>query len=151
MAADCSCGSLGPAHEHSLIVTNRDAPIRKTVRGNPPEFRMEIGVMMHKLDRRAFCVAMGLIGLGVGSIDVRAEDGAIRLGIVAPMSGPNSRYGSFSLRGAQLAVEEINNAGGLGGRLRFLRTFLPAGVMDTGIRRDFRLDAPTVASSGAKQ
>src|SRR5205823_5294403 len=36
-------------------------------------------------------------------------------------------------------------------RLRFLRTFLPAGVMDTGIRRDFRLDAPTLASSGAKQ
>jgi branched-chain amino acid transport system substrate-binding protein len=49
--------------------------------------------MMHKLDRRAFCVAMGLIGLGAGSIDVRADDGAIRLGIVAPMSGPNSRYG----------------------------------------------------------
>ena len=72
--------------------------------------------MMHKLDRRAFCFAMGLIGLGAGSIDVRAEDGAIRLGLVAPMSGPNARYGSYSLRGAQLAVEEINNAGGVGGR-----------------------------------
>jgi branched-chain amino acid transport system substrate-binding protein len=76
---------------------------------------MEIGVMMHKLDRRAFCFAMGLIGLGAGSIDAWAEDGAIRLGIVAPMSGPNSRYGSYSLRGAQLAAEEINSAGGIGG------------------------------------
>src|SRR6266702_8594942 len=82
---------------------------------NPPEFWME-RVMMHKLDRRAFCFVMGLIGLGAGSINVRAEDGAIRLGIVAPMSGPNSRYGSYSLRGAQLAVEEINNAGGVAGR-----------------------------------
>jgi NAD(P)-dependent dehydrogenase (short-subunit alcohol dehydrogenase family) len=42
-------------------------------------------------------------------------------------------------------------AGGLARRLRFLRTFLPAGLMDAGIRRDLRLDAPTVASGGAKR
>ena len=72
--------------------------------------------MTHKLDRRAFCIAMGLVGLGAASSDARAEDGTIQLGIVAPMSGPNSRYGSFSLRGAQLAAEEINAAGGVGGR-----------------------------------
>jgi NAD(P)-dependent dehydrogenase (short-subunit alcohol dehydrogenase family) len=42
-------------------------------------------------------------------------------------------------------------AGRLAGRLRFLRTFLPAGLMDAGIRRDLRLDAPTVASGGAKR
>lgn len=47
---------------------------------------------------------------------VLAEDGAIRLGIVAPMSGPNARYGAFSLRGAQLAAKEINEAGGIDGR-----------------------------------
>ncbi len=41
-------------------------------------------------------------------------------------------------------------AGRLAGRLRFLRTFLPAGLMDAGIRRDLRLDAPTVASGGVK-
>jgi len=34
-------------------------------------------------------------------------------------------------------------AGRLAGRLRFLRTFLPARLMDAGIRRDLRLDAPT--------
>jgi NAD(P)-dependent dehydrogenase (short-subunit alcohol dehydrogenase family) len=34
-------------------------------------------------------------------------------------------------------------AGRLASRLRFLRTFLPAGLMDAGIRRDLRLDAPT--------
>jgi ABC-type branched-subunit amino acid transport system substrate-binding protein len=59
---------------------------------------------------------MGLISLRVASTDAWAEDGTIRLGIVAPMSGPNSRYGSFSLRGAQLAAKEINDAGGIGGR-----------------------------------
>ena len=72
--------------------------------------------MTHKFGRRAFCVAMGLIGLGAASADAWAQDAAIRLGLVAPMSGPNARYGSFSLRGAQLAAEEINNAGGVGGR-----------------------------------
>jgi NAD(P)-dependent dehydrogenase (short-subunit alcohol dehydrogenase family) len=42
-------------------------------------------------------------------------------------------------------------AGRLAVRLRFLRTVLPAGLMDAGIRRDLRLDAPTVASGGAKR
>jgi NAD(P)-dependent dehydrogenase (short-subunit alcohol dehydrogenase family) len=38
-------------------------------------------------------------------------------------------------------------AGGLAGRLRFLRTYLPAGLMDAGIRKDLRLDAePTLGS-----
>jgi NAD(P)-dependent dehydrogenase (short-subunit alcohol dehydrogenase family) len=32
-------------------------------------------------------------------------------------------------------------AGGLAGRLRLLRTFAPAGLIDAGIRRDLRLDA----------
>ena len=71
--------------------------------------------MMHKLDRRAFCFAMGSIGLAAAIELCRAEDAAMRLGLVAPMSGPNARYGSFSMRGAQLA-EEINNAGGIDGR-----------------------------------
>jgi NAD(P)-dependent dehydrogenase (short-subunit alcohol dehydrogenase family) len=39
-------------------------------------------------------------------------------------------------------------AGGLAGRLTWLRRFAPAGLMDAGIRRDLRLDAtPTVKSS----
>lgn len=37
-------------------------------------------------------------------------------------------------------------AGGLAGRLRFLRRFAPAVLVDAGIRRDFRLDAPTASS-----
>jgi NAD(P)-dependent dehydrogenase (short-subunit alcohol dehydrogenase family) len=42
-------------------------------------------------------------------------------------------------------------AGRLAARLRFLRTFLPAGLMDAGIRRDLRLDPPTVPSGGVKR
>jgi NAD(P)-dependent dehydrogenase (short-subunit alcohol dehydrogenase family) len=36
-------------------------------------------------------------------------------------------------------------AGGLANRLRLLRRFAPAAVMDAGIRRDLRLDAPAAA------
>jgi NAD(P)-dependent dehydrogenase (short-subunit alcohol dehydrogenase family) len=36
-------------------------------------------------------------------------------------------------------------AGGLANRLRLLRRFAPAGLMDAGIRRDLRLDAPTAS------
>jgi NAD(P)-dependent dehydrogenase (short-subunit alcohol dehydrogenase family) len=38
-------------------------------------------------------------------------------------------------------------AGGLAGRLTWLRRFAPAGVMDAGIRRDLRLDASQAAMS----
>ena len=36
-------------------------------------------------------------------------------------------------------------AGGLANRLRLLRRFAPAGLMDAGIRKDLRLDAPTAS------
>jgi NAD(P)-dependent dehydrogenase (short-subunit alcohol dehydrogenase family) len=42
-------------------------------------------------------------------------------------------------------------AGGLAGRMRLLRTFLPPRLMDAGIRRDLGLDAPLAASSGAQR
>ncbi|MEO8180957.1 MAG: oxidoreductase [Deltaproteobacteria bacterium] len=54
------------------------------------------------------------------------------------------------LRAASAARPKVRyTAGGLAGRLRFLRTYMPAGLMDAGIRRDLRLEAPTAASSGA--
>ncbi len=40
----------------------------------------------------------------------------IKIGIVSPQSGANSRYGAFAWKGAQLAAEEINAAGGVLGR-----------------------------------
>jgi NAD(P)-dependent dehydrogenase (short-subunit alcohol dehydrogenase family) len=56
------------------------------------------------------------------------------------------------LKAASVAHPKLRYpASRLAGRLRLLRTFLPAGLMDAGIRRDLRLDAPTVASGGAKR
>ena len=39
-------------------------------------------------------------------------------------------------------------AGGLANRLRLLRRFAPARLVDAGIRKDLRLDAPTASLPG---
>jgi len=56
------------------------------------------------------------------------------------------------LRAASAARPKVRyTAGALAGRLRFLRTYMPAGMVDGGIRKDLRLDAPATASSGEKR
>jgi NAD(P)-dependent dehydrogenase (short-subunit alcohol dehydrogenase family) len=51
------------------------------------------------------------------------------------------------LRAASAARPKVRyTAGGLAGRLRFLRTYMPAALMDAGIRKDLRLDAETPAA-----
>ena len=75
--------------------------------------------MTHMITRRAFCISTAMLALVTFMPSIsgvaRAEGAAIKLGIVAPMSGPNARYGAFSMHGAELAVKEINDAGGVDG------------------------------------
>ncbi len=59
----------------------------------------------------AVAIALGLLSSGAMAQDT------VRIGIAAPLSGAAATYGQDSKRGAELAVEEINSAGGiLGGR-----------------------------------
>jgi NAD(P)-dependent dehydrogenase (short-subunit alcohol dehydrogenase family) len=52
------------------------------------------------------------------------------------------------LRAATAARPKLRyTAGGLASRLRWLRRFAPAAVMDAGIRKDLRLDVPVTAQS----
>ncbi|MDR8763733.1 ABC transporter substrate-binding protein [Burkholderia multivorans] len=58
-------------------------------------------------------------GFATSRVDAQGAPGdndTLKIGIVAPMSGANSRYGAFALKGAQLAANEINAAGGVLGR-----------------------------------
>lgn len=75
--------------------------------------------MTYSLTRRALCMTTAILSLSAivpgFSAPAKADEDTIKLGIVAPMSGPNARYGAFSTRGAQLAVDEINQAGGVDG------------------------------------
>ncbi|MCV9961774.1 ABC transporter substrate-binding protein [Pararhizobium sp. BT-229] len=76
--------------------------------------------MKHTSSRRAFCISTAILSLAASvpalSGLAQAADETIKLGIVAPMSGPNARYGAFSMHGAELAVKDINAAGGIDGR-----------------------------------
>jgi NAD(P)-dependent dehydrogenase (short-subunit alcohol dehydrogenase family) len=59
--------------------------------------------------------------------------------------GPDVVVGTI-LKAARATHPKVRyTAGSLAGRLRLLRRFAPADVMDAGIRRDLRLDAPTGA------
>ncbi len=54
------------------------------------------------------------------------------------------------LKAASAARPQLRyTAGGLAGRLKLLRRFAPAGVMDAGIRKDLELDALMPTRSGA--
>jgi branched-chain amino acid transport system substrate-binding protein len=54
-----------------------------------------------------------LIGLVVG-LPAQAQN--IEIGLIAPLSGPAATYGKDVSNGVSLAVDEINAAGGIGGR-----------------------------------
>ena len=45
-----------------------------------------------------------------------AADKPIKIGFVYIMSGPAATYGQFAKQGAELAIDEINKAGGINGR-----------------------------------
>ncbi|WP_320194650.1 ABC transporter substrate-binding protein [Agrobacterium rosae] len=76
--------------------------------------------MKHTLNRRILCISTAVLSLASAMPAIsglaQAADDTIKLGLVAPMSGPNARYGAFSMHGAELAVKEINEAGGIDGR-----------------------------------
>lgn len=57
----------------------------------------------------AICAAMAM--------PLYAQDAPIKIGLVSPNSGANARYGAFAQRGAELAAAEINDAGGIDGRM----------------------------------
>jgi short-subunit dehydrogenase len=54
------------------------------------------------------------------------------------------------LKAATVARPNLRyTAGGVANRLRLLRRFAPAGMVDAGIRKDLQLDVPTPSSAGA--
>lgn len=59
---------------------------------------------------------LGCAGSLLLPASVHAADDDVRVGLVTPMAGANARFGGFALRGAQLAVKQINDAGGINGK-----------------------------------
>ena len=67
----------------------------------------------------AAAVALVLTGCSgglAGGDDGGAEEGPIKIGMLAPFSGSEAAFGDYMKFGAQLAINEINDAGGVDGR-----------------------------------
>lgn len=87
--------------------------LRRTSSTSSASARMRAGLLVA-------AVALVLSACGGGSGDV-ASDGAdaiepVRIGVIADLTGPFAVYGTSLARSAELAVEELNAAGGIAGR-----------------------------------
>ena len=68
-----------------------------------------------------------------GSSDSASSDGStadaatsgdtLKIGLVAPISGDNGQYGTSQKQGYELAIKEINEAGGVDGKMLELETY----------------------------
>jgi hypothetical protein len=66
---------------------------------------------------RLIWILLGLLALVLSACRGRSTwDGIIKIAIVAPYSGPATADGLSMLAGARLAANEVNDAGGVGGR-----------------------------------
>lgn len=66
----------------------------------------------------ASVIVLAGCGSGLGSESAGEDDteGPIKLGMLAPFSGTESAFGDYMKNGATMAVDEINEAGGVDGR-----------------------------------
>jgi branched-chain amino acid transport system substrate-binding protein len=72
---------------------------------------------MDRMTRRQLHLALGgALAAGALARPALAQgSGPLRIGLVVPLSGPAARWGGFAWRGASLAQNEINAAGGVNG------------------------------------
>src|SRR3990172_3677552 len=57
-------------------------------------------------------VMAAVLGLA-GGASATAQTTEVKVGLIAPMSGPWARQGDLMLKGANLAIDDINKAGGI--------------------------------------
>jgi branched-chain amino acid transport system substrate-binding protein len=79
------------------------------------------------------CVFLfGLLMAGYGTAS--ASEKPVKIGFVYIMSGPFATYGQFAKQGAELAIDEVNKAGGINGRKVEALFEDSTGKPDVGIR-----------------
>ena len=85
-----------------------------------------------------------LTGLALAAIAIApalAQQSEVKIALIAPLSGPWARQGDLVKKGAEMAVDDINNAGGIkslgGAKLKLV-------VADTG-------DTPEKAKNAAQR
>jgi len=66
--------------------------------------------------RRSVTAGLALAALalpGLGAVAARAQQKAVKIALIAPLSGPWARQGQLMRMGAEMALEEINQQGGI--------------------------------------
>ena len=75
--------------------------------------------MDRQIDRRLFVKGLGSVGIAVSSLGLPAlargqkAPAEVEIGVVYPLSGPTGPMGQNGVRGWTIAVDEINEAGGI--------------------------------------
>src|SRR5208283_1892606 len=76
-------------------------------------------------------ILLAVLGLVLAPVAAVAQEKIIKIGSMFPMTGRPGQYGLDSVDAAEMAVEEINAAGGVAGyKLEFLNT-------DTNAKPDY--------------
>ncbi|MFM9883531.1 MAG: ABC transporter substrate-binding protein [Burkholderiales bacterium] len=57
--------------------------------------------------------ALAAVGLAFAAPAVFAQAKEVKVGLIAPLSGPWARQGELMLKGATMAIDDINNGGGI--------------------------------------
>jgi branched-chain amino acid transport system substrate-binding protein len=86
--------------------------------------------MKKKILALVLAVAFGWVAAGPGF----TAEKPVKIGFVYIMSGPFATYGQFAKQGAELAIDEINKAGGINGRKVEALFEDSTGKPDVGIR-----------------
>src|SRR5579871_464016 len=74
------------------------------------------GAFANQLLKIATCACLGLV-VAVGGVRAEQASGEpIVIGVSGPLTGPNAQYGAQWKKGFDLALDEINGAGGYEGR-----------------------------------
>ena len=66
-----------------------------------------------KKSMKVLLCAMLAVCMVIGMVPALAEEGTIRVGVIGPLTGPYAIYGTASVYGAKIAVEELNAQGGI--------------------------------------
>ncbi len=84
--------------------------------------------------RRLLVVLVSVALVSVFAVMPAAAEKPVKIGFVYIMSGPFATYGQFAKQGAELAIEELNKAGGINGRKVEALFEDSTGKPDVGIR-----------------
>jgi len=67
----------------------------------------------HGAVMRNIAAALVALGWAVAAPSILAQVQEVKVGLIAPLSGPWARQGALMVQGAQMAIDDINNGGGI--------------------------------------